>query len=143
MHIARAMTTTCALDAAQLDAITDKIIAAAIRVHRNLGPGLLELTYRACLAFELAQEGSDVQTEVALPVHYSGVRIDCACRIDMVVDNHVFVAIRAVERLERVHASQLLTYLRLGNAPVGLLINFNVPLLCEGVRRVVNEFPDR
>lgn len=118
--------------------ITDKIIGAAIEVHRVLGPGLLESAYEECLCHELKLRGLAFQRQVQLPVRYKEVRLDCGYRLDLVVAEAVVVEIKSVERLEAIHEAQLLTYLQLSRLKVGLLINFNVPLLKQGiVRRVL------
>jgi GxxExxY protein len=107
-----------------------------------LGPGLLESAYEACLAFELAQRGLKVAQQKPLPVVYKDVRLDCGYRLDLLVENTVIVEIKAIERLMPIHEAQLLSYLKLADCRVGLLINFNVTLLKRGVRRLVNNFPD-
>jgi GxxExxY protein len=117
--------------------ITERIIGAAIEVHRTVGPGLLESAYVTCLEHELLLRGSRVEREKALPVVYKGVRLDCGYRMDLVVDDDVVVEIKAVEALLPIHEAQLLTYLRLSCRPVGLLINFHVPILRDGIRRLV------
>jgi GxxExxY protein len=117
--------------------ITERILGAAIAVHRALGPGLLESTYEACLAFELVDRGLSIARQAALPVVYRGVRIDCGYRLDLVVDGRVIVEIKAVERILPVHEAQILTYLRLSEMPVALLLNFNVPLMKDGIKRFV------
>ena len=101
---------------------------------------MLESAYKACLAFEIANRGFGVEQEVGLPLTYRGVQLDCGYRIDLRVDRLVVVEVKAIERLEPVHAAQLLSYLRMMNLKVGLLINFNVPLLRAGLKRVVNGF---
>jgi GxxExxY protein len=126
----------------RLDAITRQIIGAAIEVHRRLGPGLLESAYEACLAFELRETGLHVEQQKPLPVTYKEVRLDCGYRMDLVVADEVVVEIKAVERLMPIHEAQLLSYLRIAKKSVGLLINFHVRLLKNGVKRIVNEFPD-
>ena len=128
-------------EAAGLDSITEIIITAAIQVHRTLGPGMLESAYKAALAFELVSRGLSVQCEVSLPLTYRGVQLSCGYRVDMLVNAQVVVEVKAIERLERVHSAQLLSYLRMMRLKVGLLINFNVPLLRLGIKRVVNGFP--
>lgn len=117
--------------------LTEAIIGAAIAVHRELGPGLLESAYQASLAYELGERGIAFDREKPMPVVYKGVRVDCGYRIDFVVDNAVVLEIKAVESLESIHQAQLLTYLRLSGLEVGLLINFNVRVLKEGIRRLV------
>jgi GxxExxY protein len=118
--------------------LTGEIVGAAINVHRELGPGLLESAYQVSLCHELALRGIPFRSQVELPVEYKGVRLDCGYRIDLVVDNRVIVELKAVEGLSAIHQSQLLTYLRLSRIRVGLLINFNVPVLRKGiVRRVL------
>ena len=118
--------------------ITERIIGAAIKVHRELGPGLLESAYEACLAFELARRGHAIERQKRMRIAYDGLEIDEGYRIDLLVDNEIFVELKAVARLEDVHEAQLLSYVRLVKKSVGLPINFNVPRLSEGVRRVVN-----
>jgi GxxExxY protein len=126
-----------------LNALTQTIISAAIAVHRELGPGMLESAYEACLAFELLDRGLFVERQKALPLIYRGQTLDCGYRIDLMVARLVIVEIKAVERFERVHSAQLLSYLRLSGCKVGLLLNFNVKwLVDDGIKRVVNGFPD-
>lgn len=122
-----------------INSITSSIIGAAVNVHRELGPGLLESTYEACLVHELAQEGIEVERQKALPVVYRGVRLDCGYRIDLLVQGQVVVEVKAVGRLEPIHRAQVLSYLKLSGCKVGLLINFNVKMLKDGVCRLVNE----
>ena len=122
--------------------VTQQVIAAAIDVHRELGPGLLESTYEACLVFELAERGLRVERQKALPVTYKDVRIDCGYRIDLLVEGQVIVELKAVQALEPIHEAQLLSYLKLSDCHVGLLINFNVKLLKAGLRRLVNGLPE-
>ncbi len=117
--------------------ITERVIGAAIEVHRALGPGLLESAYEECLAHELALGGVTFDRQRPLPVEYKGVMLDCEYRLDLLVENTVVVEIKAVSEIEPVHEAQLLTYLRLGGWRVGLLINFNVPVLKNGIRRRV------
>ena len=118
-----------------LNDLTYEIIGGAIEVHRVLGPGLLESAYQACLCRELLLRGINFRAELALPVEYKGVRVDCGYRIDVLVAELVVVEIKAVEALAPVHDAQLLTYLRLGGWKVGLLINFNVAVLKHGIHR--------
>jgi GxxExxY protein len=109
-----------------LNELTREIIGAAISVHRELGPGMLESAYEACLAFELIDRGMFVERQKPLPLVYRGQTLDCGSRVDLLVDGLVVVEVKSVERFERVHAAQLLSYLRLSGSKVGLLINFNV-----------------
>ena len=121
-----------------MDNLTHRIIGAAIEVHRHLGPGLLESSYRECLCWELSLRAVKFRREYRLPLEYKGVRLDCGYRIDVLVEDLVPVELKTVEALAPVHEAQLLTYLRLGGWRVGLLINFNVPVLKNGiVRRVL------
>ncbi|MFZ0479481.1 MAG: GxxExxY protein [Terriglobales bacterium] len=126
----------------RLDQISRRIIGAAIEVHRHLGPGLLESAYQSCLAFELRQLGLGVEEQKPLAVVYKDVKLDCGYRLDLVVENEIVVEIKAVEKLLPIHEAQLLSYLRLAHKKVGLLINFHVPMLKSGLKRIVNEFPD-
>ncbi len=130
------------IDAERLNKITDDIIGAAIEVHRALGPGLLESAYEACTAFELVERKRKVERQVPLPLTYKGVQLDCGYRLDLRVDDLVIVEVKAVDTLNAVHKAQLLSYLKLSGLQVGLLINFNVKLLKNGIVRVVNEFPE-
>jgi GxxExxY protein len=125
-----------------LDRITREVIGAAIAVHRTLGPGLLESAYETCLAFELRQRGLEVVEQKPLPVIYRAVKLDCGYRLDLLVESCVIVEVKAVEALLPIHQAQLLSYLRLTGLSTGLLLNFNVQVLKQGVRRVVNDFPD-
>ena len=118
--------------------ITEKIIGCAIEVHRSLGPGLLESAYEECLCFELAQAGLQFERQVPLPVVYKGVKFDCGYRMDIVVENLIIVEIKAIEKILPVHEAQLLSYLKLYNKKIGLLINFHVPVLKSGLKRIVN-----
>ncbi|MBU0617751.1 MAG: GxxExxY protein [Planctomycetes bacterium] len=121
------------------DRITEGIIGSAIAVHRALGPGLLESAYEACLAYELAQHGLAFERQKGLPVVYHDVKLDCGYRIDLLVEELAVVEVKAVDKLIPIHEAQLLSYLKLSGYPVGLLINFNVKMLKEGIRRMVND----
>lgn len=123
-----------------LNAITEEVIGSAIAVHRVLGPGLLESAYEACLAYELVERGLAVERQKALPVTYRDVKVDCGYRIDLLVERLVVVELKAVEKLDPIHEAQLLSYLKLSGCRVGLLINFNVKMLKQGIRRMVNDF---
>jgi GxxExxY protein len=118
------------------DLLTEKIIGFAIEVHRHLGPGLLESAYEECLCHELSLDGLVFQRQVPLPVTYKSVHLDCGYRLDIVVENHVIIELKAVERLMPIHEAQLITYLKLSGIPTGLLLNFNTPVLREGIRRL-------
>ncbi len=120
--------------------ITEAIIGGAIKVHKNLGPGLLESAYEECLSYELKKAGILTERQRALPLVYEEVRLDCGYRVDMMIENKVIVEIKSVDALNDIHLAQILTYLRLSGCKVGLLINFNVVKLTNGIRRVVNDF---
>ena len=124
-----------------LNAITSRIIESAIEIHRALGPGLLESTYLTCLTRDLADAQLPVRTQQAIPLVYKGASIDCAYRADLIVDGHVLVEVKAIEAFAPIHSQQLLTYLRLGNYRVGLLLNFGAPTMKAGIKRIVNHFP--
>jgi len=126
----------------KLDLITRRIIGGAIEVHKAIGPGLLESAYQMCLAFELQLRDLDVKEQVPLPVSYKNVKLDCGYRLDLVVEDTVIVEIKAVERLAPIHDAQLLSSLRISGKRVGLLVNFHVRVLKDGLKRIVNEFPD-
>jgi GxxExxY protein len=118
--------------------LTERVIGAAIEVHRHLGPGLLESTYEACLTHELVQAGLVVQRQKPLPVLYKGLRLDIGYRLDLVVDDRLIIELKSVERLDRVHFAQMLSYLKLSGYGLGLVINFNVAQLKQGIRRIAN-----
>lgn len=122
----------------ELNEISGQVIAAAIEVHRQLGPGLLESAYECCLRYELQQRGVRVEQQVPVPVSYKGLELECGYRLDLLVEDRVIVELKAVESLLPIHEAQLLTYLKLYQRRLGLLINFNVPLLKNGVKRLVN-----
>jgi GxxExxY protein len=127
------------MNTAELNALTQTIIGAAIDPHRELGPGLLEQSYEACLCFELLSRGLTVERQTPLPITYKNQRLDCGYRIDLFVEAAVVVEVKAIERFDRVHLAQLLAYLKFANCQVGLLLNFNVALLSRnGIKRVVN-----
>jgi GxxExxY protein len=120
------------------NAISGQIVDAAMKVHSVLGPGLLERAYASCLAFELRRRGLSVKEEVPLPVIYEGYMIDLAYRIDLLVEDAVIVETKAVAQFHPIHSAQLLSHLRLSGRRVGLLLNFNVPRMREGIKRMVN-----
>lgn len=119
------------------DPLTDQIIGAAIEVHKVLGPGLLESAHEECLCHEMKSAGLEFRRQVAVPVRYKSVRLDCGYRADLIVNDAVLVELKAVEKLVPIHKAQLLSYLKLCGLRTGLLLNFNVPLLREGLVRMV------
>ena len=119
------------------DPVSSSILRGAIRVHTALGPGLLESAYRACLCHELQKRGVVVQKELPLPVHYDGLQLDVGYRIDLLVEDSVIVELKVVSHILPVHKAQLLSYMKLSGKSIGLLINFHVPMLRDGVRRMV------
>jgi len=122
-----------------LNHLSSQVIKAAINVHSNLGPGLLESVYQRCMVIELQEMGIEVQAEVPVAVNYRGCTIgEDGFRIDLLVENTLIVELKSVEELKPIHGKQLLTYLRLANKPLGLLVNFNVAMLKEGIHRVIN-----
>lgn len=118
--------------------ISKIVFECALKVHKNLGPGLLESAYEECLFYELKKSNLFVEKQKALPLIYEEVKLDVGYRIDLIVENKFIIEVKSVEILNEVHLAQVLTYLRLSNCKLGLLINFNVKLLKEGVRRVIN-----
>ncbi len=124
--------------AVHVNELTRAVIAAAMKVHSALGPGLLESAHQACLLHELRKSGLRVESEVTLPVIYDGVHIDLGYRLDLVVENAVIVELKSVEGVTPVHQAQLMSYLKLSGKHVGLLINFNVAHLREGIKRIVS-----
>ena len=120
------------------DDCSNDVIGAAIAVHRALGPGLLESTYEACLPYELAERGLKAERQKPLPVVYRGVHLDCGYRLDLVVEDVVIVELKSVDDLAPIHEAQLLSHLKLSGCNIGLLINFNVTVLKQGIRRLAN-----
>lgn len=129
-------------EAEELNVLTEGIIGAAIKVHRELGPGLLESAYEACLCFELRRQGFSVKRQRPQPVPYDELLVDCGYRLDLLVEDEVIVELKAAVRVTPLDERQLLTYLKLSRRVVGLLINFNVVTLVDGVKRLVNGFPE-
>jgi len=126
------------------EALTEQIIGAALEVHKALGPGLLESVYEECLCHELHLRGLSFQRQVVVPVIYKKVALDCGYRLDLIVEDTVILELKCVERVLAIHAAQLLTYLKLLDKPVGFIINFNVPVLRQGiVRKVFDSAPPR
>jgi GxxExxY protein len=127
-------------DRKRLDLLTEKIIGFGINVHRALGPGLLESAYEECLCYELSEAGIGFTRQTHLPVAYKGVKLDCGYRMDVVVSDLVIVEVKTVERLIAIHEAQLLSYLKMSGLRVGLLMNFHVPALKSGLKRIVNNY---
>lgn len=123
-----------------INQITEKIIGAGIKVHAELGPGLLESAYQECLCYELGQLGLKVEKEKPLPLIYHDVRMECGYRVDLMVEDKVVVELKAIDSINDIHYAQVLTYLKLSNSKIGLLINFNVPRLKEGIKRLINKY---
>jgi len=121
----------------EIEGIASRIVDSAIKVHRALGPGLLESAYQQCLALELRKEGLMVECEVMLPINYNGQRIDAGYRIDMLVENSIIIENKTVECLLPIHEAQLLTYLKLSNCKIGFLLNWKVILMKHGIKRMV------
>ena len=123
-----------------LSDVTEKIIGAAIRVHRELGPGLLESAYEACLLFELTNAGLHVIRQKPLPVVYRGVTLDCGYRLDLVVENQIILELKTVEKILPIHEAQILSYLRLSGLKLGFIMNFHSEVLKNNIKRVVNNY---
>lgn len=119
------------------DALTGKVIGCAIEVHRTLGPGLLESSYEKCLAQELGLQGIPFRLQYPLPIKYKGTHIDCGYRLDLLIDGSLILELKAVEALSTIHEAQLLTYMKLSDIRTGLLINFNVKRLIDGIKRYI------
>jgi GxxExxY protein len=129
-------------DKLAIDQLTDEVIGSAIKVHRHFGPGLLHSVYLLCLAQELLERGLPIEVEKPIAVSYGGVAAACAFRVDLMVSEQVIVEVKCVEVLAGIHCAQMITYLKLTGCPVGLLINFNVQVLKNGVKRIVNNLRD-
>ena len=126
----------------EVNKTTEAVIGAAIEVHKHLGPGLLESAYEECLCHELSLRNITFKRQVPLPVVYKGTKLDCGYRIDLLVNDEVVIELKAVESILPIHEAQALTYMRLGDRKVGLILNFNVPILVKGVKRLVLGFKD-
>jgi GxxExxY protein len=126
----------------KINEITGKVIGAAIEVHKSLGPGLLESAYEECLCYELQLRNIAYERQRPLPVKYKGKRLDCGYRMDVVVENIIVLELKACEKIEPIHEAQLLTYLKLSGLKLGLLLNFNVPVLKDGLVRIVNQLEE-
>ena len=125
-----------------INRLSSQVIGAAIEVHKILGPGLLESAYEECLAHELHLRGVSFERQKLLPLVYKGERLDCGYRLDLVVENTIILELKSCDTIEPIHKAQVLTYLRLSGLNLGLLLNFNVPVMREGIVRVVNELPE-
>lgn len=121
----------------EFDQLSKQVIGLAIEVHRELGPGLLESTYEKCLAFELKTHYIECVTQLALPVKYKEINLDCGYRVDIMVEQRLIVELKSVNSLQRIHEAQLLTYMKLAHIKIGLLVNFNTRLLKNGIKRLV------
>jgi GxxExxY protein len=122
-----------------INELSSKIIGAAIEVHKTLGPGLMESVYEECLAHELILRGIVFEKQKPIPIYYKGVELDCGYRLDLLVENQIILELKACEKLEPIHEAQLLTYLRLTGHKLGLLLNFNVPVMKDGMKRMRND----
>jgi len=125
----------------RIDAIATRAVDASFKVHKHLGPGLLESAYEACLAHELNKRGYRVERQKAQPVVFDGLELKVGYRFDLLVEDSIIIELKAVEQPALIHQAQLLTYLKLSNKQLGFLINFNVPLIKDGIRRIANHFP--
>ena len=125
-----------------LNQLSSKIIGAAIEVHRAIGPGLLESAYEECLCHELMLRGLYFERQKPLPVQYKDVQLECGYRLDVLVDNQIVLELKSCEQIEPIHKAQLLTYLKLSDLKLGLLLNFNVPVMKDGIVRIVNDFEE-
>jgi len=125
-----------------INQLTRKIIGAAIEVHKILGPGLLESAYEECLCHELSIQGVSFEKQKPLSIDYKGKKLDCGYRLDMVVENAVVLELKSCEKIESIHQAQLLTYLKLSELNIGLILNFNVPLMRDGIVRIVNDLKE-
>ena len=123
-----------------LNELTGSIIGAAIEVHRNLGPGLLESAYESCLLWELRKKDLKVETQVPVPIRYKGIQLDAAYRIDLLVQDKIIVEMKAIDKIQPIHTAQVLTYLKMTNLKMALILNFNVELMRSGIKRIINDF---
>jgi len=121
----------------EFDDLSNRVIGCAIQVHRELGPGLLESTYEQCVAYELNQAKIPFKIQHPIPVSYKEIKLDCGYRVDLLIDHQLIVELKSVEQLSKIHEAQVLTYMKLANIRIGLLINFNVQILKKGIKRFV------
>ena len=124
----------------ELNSITEKIIGSAISVHKGIGPGLLESAYEECLCYEISQAGLNFKRQVPLPVIYKDVKLDCGYRLDIIVEDEIIIEVKAVQAIIPIHEAQLLSYLRMLDKRLGLILNFHSAVLKSGIRRVANNF---
>lgn len=121
----------------ETERVASEIVDAALKVHKTLGPGLLESVYETCLAFELEKRGLSIKKQLALPIIYEDIKLDAGLRLDLLVENCVIIELKAVENINSLFEAQLLTYLKLSGVRLGFLINFNVPLIKQGIKRII------
>ena len=122
----------------KIEAIATQIVDAAVKVHKTLGPGLLESAYQACLAYELRKRGLTVECEVIQPIEYDGLKLDAGYRVDMLVENCIIIENKCVEKILPIHMAQIITYLKLRNCKLGFVINWHMPLIKDGIKRIAN-----
>ena len=125
-----------------IESTARQIVHAAVKVHKALGPGLLESVYQKCLAYELEKSGLKVKCELPLPVHYDEIKIDAGFRVDMIVEDAVIIENKTVDKIAPIHEAQLLTYMKLAKMQIGFILNWNVPLMKDGIRRMVNKLEE-
>jgi GxxExxY protein len=123
-----------------LNDLTGAIIGGAIEVHRNLGPGLLESAYESCLLWELRQKGLRAESQVPVPIRYKGLQLDAGYRIDLLVQDKIIVELKAIDKIQPIHTAQVLTYLKMTDLRMALILNFNVELMRSGIKRIINDF---
>ena len=123
-----------------LNDLTGAIIGGAIEVHRNLGPGLLESAYESCLLWELRQKGLRAESQVPVPIRYKGLQLDAGYRIDLLVQDKIIVELKAIDKIQPIHTAQVLTYLKMTDLKMALILNFNVELMRSGIKRIINDF---
>ena len=121
----------------KFEQLSKEIIGCAIEVHKNIGPGMLESAYEECLAYELKQKGLNFERQKPVAVHYKEIKLDCGYRIDLLVENQIVLELKSIESLSKIHTAQILTYMRFANIRKGLIINFNVTMLKNGIKRFV------
>ena len=125
-----------------INQLSSKIIGAAIQVHKALGPGLLESAYEECICHELSSQGLSIERQKPLAINYKGIKLDCGYRLDIVVENTIIIELKSCKKIEPIHKAQLLTYLKLSGLNLGLILNFNVPVMRDGIVRIVNELKE-